>query len=161
MMKRLLWLMIVVGAFAPTARGLNFKQVAYIPSGIIWGYGYVKGGDFNHDGFQDLVFSTGSLDRVTFYGYRPFNRYIFEDSTVPYALFWDVGNLDGDSLNDVVAQLTGVPFYGIGVFEPSDYWTFPNIRVWSWPYEWGGYGVQPMYITDLDQDGLKEILTAA
>ncbi len=32
--------------------------------------------------------------------------------------------------------------------------------VWTWSYEWVGNGVQPMYITDLDQDGLKEIMTA-
>jgi len=164
-MKRIFGFIMIIGAFAPASFGLNFRQVAYIPSGIIWAYGYMKGGDFDHDGFQDLVFTTASNtpyspSRITYYGYRPFNRYVFEDSTVHYALFWDIGNLDGDSLIDGVAQLEGVPVYGIGVYEPSDYWTLPNIRVWTWPYEWGGYGVQPMYITDLDQDGLKEILTA-
>jgi len=164
-MKRIMGFFLIIGVFAPASFGLNFRQVAYIPSGIIWAYGYMQGGDFNHDGYQDLGFTTASPTpysdfRITYYGYRPFNRYVFEDSTVRNALFWDVGNLDGDSLIDVVAQLTGVPFYGIGVFEPSNYWTLPNIRVWSWPYEWVGNGIQPMYITDLDQDGLKEILTA-
>ncbi len=164
-MKRIFEFILIIGAFAPASFGLNFKQVGYIPEGIIWSYGYIKGGDFNHDGYQDLGFTTASPTpysdfRITYYGYRPYNRYVFEDSTVRNALFWDVGNLDGDSLIDVVAQLAGVPFYGIGVYEPSDYWTLPNIRVWSWPYEWVGNGIQPMYITDLDQDGLKEILTA-
>ena len=159
-MKRILEFIVVICAFAPASFGLNFRQVSYIPSGIIWAYGYIKGSDFDHDGFQDLGFTTGNPSTITYYGYRPFNRYVFEDATASYALFWDVGNLDGDSLVDVVAQLTGIPFYGVGVYEPSDYWSLPNIQVWTWRWEWVGNGVQPMYIADLDQDGLKEILTA-
>ncbi len=103
MIKRISWFLMFVSFFAPSARGLSFKQVAYISSGITWSYGYIKGGDFNHDGYQDLVFraSPGPL----YYGYRPFNRYVFEDSIGPSPLFWDVGDLDGDSLLDVVAQM--------------------------------------------------------
>jgi hypothetical protein len=143
--------------------GLSFKQVAYIPSGIIWGYGYIKGADINHDGFQELVFTTvitprDSL-RTVFYGYHSYNRYIFEDSMSTPALFWDIGNLDGDSLVDMVVQRDSFPIGGIGVYEPRDYWTFPKNEIWSWSFEFFGHGLSPMYITDLDQDGLKEILT--
>jgi len=159
--KKKIWLCILtVGMLAGSASGLNFKQVGYIPSGITWNGGYSKGYDFNHDGYQDLAFSKGSPARLVYYGYRPYNRYVFEDSGGPSSdYFWDFGNLDGDSLIDVVAQGNSFPT-AIRIFEPSNYWTFPKIMVWSWVYEYIGNGLQPMYITDLDQDGLKEILTA-
>jgi hypothetical protein len=163
MMKRLLWLMIVVGAFAPTVLGLNFKQIGYIPSGIVWSYGYIKGADINHDGFQDLLFTTvitpGDSLRVVFYGYRPYNRYVFEDSMRTPGLFWDIGDLDGDSLVDMVVQRDSFPTSGVGVYEPKDYWAFPKNETWSFPFEFFGHGLSAMYITDLDQDGQKEILT--
>jgi len=155
-------LCLVLGLTLPL-RSLSFKQVGYFPLGINDGRGYIKGADINHDGFQDLAFTTQFLPmdsfRIAYYGYRPYNRYVFEDSSRQRSLFWDLGDLDGDSLIDVVAQGDTYPT-SIRVFEPCNYWSFPKIRVWSWPYEWVGNGVQPMYITDLDQDGLKEILTA-
>jgi hypothetical protein len=146
------------------ASALSFKQVGYIPFGVSSIYGYIKGLDTNHDGFQDLVFTAKIVPmqngHIVFYGYRPFNRYVFEDSVGPTSLFWDIGDLDGDSLMDVVAQGTDTYPTTVRVFEPSNYWTFPKIKVWDWQYEWIGNGVQCMYITDLDRDGLKEILTA-
>jgi hypothetical protein len=168
MAKRILEIILAIGTLAPASFGLNFKQIAYIPSGIIWGKGYIKGIDVNHDGYQDLIFSTimvpGDSTRIVYYGYRPFNRYVFEDSLGhPPSLFWDIGNMDGDSLLDLVAQRwdsagVGAPF--VQIFEPSDYWSFPKIPVWTWRYEWIGNSKEQMYITDLDRDGLKEILTA-
>jgi hypothetical protein len=167
MAKRTFFLVMAFEAFMLSAFGLSFKQVAYIPSGIIWGKGYIKGVDVNHDGFQDLIFSTimvpGDSTRIVYYGYRPSNRYVFEDSLGhPPSLFWDIGEMDGDSLLDLVAQRwdsagIGAPF--VQIYEPRDYWSFPKISVWTWRYEWIGNSMEPMYITDLDQDGLKEILT--
>jgi hypothetical protein len=152
-----------VGALAGPASGLNFKQIAYIPSGINAGYGYIRSIDINHDDFQDLVF-TGSLFpgdtlRSLFYGYRPYNRYVFEDYIGPSSVFWDIGDLDGDSLMDLIVQRIDTSPAGIRVFEPPDYWSFPKIPVWSWPYGTLNRPVQDMYITDLDRDGLKEILS--
>ncbi len=163
MMKRLSWLIILSLGVVPSALCLNFRQVAYIPSGIIWSYGYIKGGDYNHDGFQDLIFSTaispGGPSRIAYYSYRFINRYVFQDSVVPPCLFWDIGDLDGDSLLDVVTHKLAVSRNHIGVFEEIDYWSFPTESVWAWRYEYYGNGVQGMYITDLDRDGWKEILT--
>jgi hypothetical protein len=162
-MRCKLAVLILMSLIPVQTSALSFKQVAYIPSGIIEGRGYIKGLDINHDGYQDLVFTTqivrGDSFRIVYWGYRPFNRYVFEDSSRQLSLFWDLGNLDSDSLIDVVAQGDTYPS-SIRVFEPSNYWSFPKIRVWNWPYEWVGNNVQPMYITDLDQDGLKEILNA-
>jgi hypothetical protein len=152
-----------VGILAGSASGLNFKRVAYIPSGIIWCYGYIKGMDLNGDGVQDLVFGTDINSQLgaAFYSYRPYNLYTFRDS-FRYADPYDAGYLDRDSLLDVVAQawnITSDTFY-IRVYEAPNRTSYPTVPVWSWRYEWIGNGAQPMYITDLDKDGLKEILTA-
>jgi hypothetical protein len=168
MEKKVLWFILTVGTFAGSAPGLNFKQVAYIPSGLIWSTGYIKGTDINHDGYEDLVFTTvmapGDSYRVAYYGYRPYNRYVFEDTIGhPFSAFWDIGDLDGDSLVDLVTQAgdsAGVGRIGIRVFEPQNYWSFPKIPVWSWRYEYIGNDVKPRYITDLDRDDFKEILTS-
>ena len=154
---------LLVGVTGSSASGLSFKQVAYFPSGLRWSVGYIKGGDFNHDGIQDLVFTTvlsnPTRQRIIYYGCLPYNRYLLEDSVSSANAFWDIGNLDGDSLMDLISQMNSFPG-GITVWEPSDYWSFPKYLVWSWNYEYIGNSLQPMYITDLDQDGLREILTA-
>lgn len=128
MKKRVLWVVMVVGVLAGSASGLNFRQVGYFPSGLIWSGGYIKGGDFNHNGIQDLVFSTilpnPTRRRVVYYGCLPYNRYVFEDTISSANYFWDIGNLDDDSLIDLVTQRNSFPS-GITVWEPSDYWSFP------------------------------------
>jgi len=159
--KKLFFFILLVGMLSGSAKSLSFRQVAYIPVGITWNGGYIRGYDFNHDGYQDLGFSKGSgPPRLIYYSYRSFNRYVFQDSSGPSSdLFWDLGDLDGDSLVDVVAQGNIYPT-AVRVFEASSYWTFPEIMVWSWRFEYIGNGTQNMYITDLDRDSLKEILTA-
>ena len=149
---------LIIGALVGLASGLNFRKIAYIPAGLTWSTGYIKGIDANHDGYQDLIF-TGEDIRVLYYGYRPYNRYVFEDTIGPLSTFWDVGDLDGDSLLDLVTQRAET-YPGVRVFEPFSYWTFPKITVWSWQFEYIGNSIQAMYITDLDGDGRKEILTA-
>ena len=142
---------------------ISFRQIAYIPKGMTWGYGYIRGADMNHDGFQDLAFSatvqplTGG---ILYYGYRPFNRYVSEDS-FPRAVFWDVGYLDQDSLLDIAAQAwdsSNITY--VRVYESASRDSFPMQLVWSWRYELNGYGVQPIYITDMDRDNQKEMFTA-
>jgi len=163
MKRQIVFALLLVGGTGSSVSGLSFKQVAYFPSGLIWSGGYIKGGDFNHDGVQDLVFSADfpnpTRQRIAYYGCLPYNRYVFEDTISSANYFWDIGNLDGDSLMDLVSQRNSYPS-GITVWEPSDYWSFPKYLVWSWQFEWVGNNLQPMYITDLDRDGLREILTA-
>jgi hypothetical protein len=163
MMKRCsLGVVLIFCSLVGSASGLNFKQVAYIPSGMIWGYGYIGTMDFNNDGFLDLSFGTieSQISYVKYYSYRPYNRYTFQDS-FRYGYCWDSGYLDQDSLPEIITQswdsLCDTTY--IRVFESVDRNSFPKIPVWSWKYEYWGRGVQGMYITDLDKDGQKEILT--
>ena len=142
--------------------GLNFKQVAYLPTGSYFG-GYIKGEDANRDGHQELYFcGDRSLNfRVGIFGYRPFNRYLLEDTSVTLSSPWDIGLLDNDTLFDMVTQSVdsnSVRF--IRVYEQPFSVSFPTTLVWSWQYELRGHTVSEMYITDLDRDGFREILTA-
>jgi hypothetical protein len=45
------------------------------------------------------------------------------------------------------------------VYEQTNQFVFPKNPVWTWVNEFYGYQGQPSYITDLDRDGQKEILT--
>jgi len=152
MSKKILWVVILSGFALTSVHGLSFKQVAYIPSGITWSEGYIRGMDVNNDGLEDLMFRTymGGWQGTVFWGYRPYNRYVFEDSA-EWAYFWDVGYLDSDSLMDIITQYATAPndVY-IRVYEQPARGFFPRVPVWSWKYEFIGNQVQPMYITDLD-----------
>jgi len=160
--KRICLCILMVGMVAGSAKSLNFKQVAYIPSGIVWSSGYIKGIDANNDGYEDLIFRTylGQWQGTVFWGYRPYNRYIFEDS-VTWPLFWEIGYLDSDSLLDMITQYadTSSSDHFIYVYEPPNQYAFPKIPVWSWRYEWVGNTAENIYITDLDRDGQKEFIT--
>ncbi len=166
-MKIRLFIVLSIIALSSQGIGLTFKQVGYITRGMGWSRGYIKGVDANHDGYEDLIFTTtfapGDSWRIAFYSYRDFNRFLLNDSLhFPPSLFWDIGDLDGDSLLDMVTQRwdsAGVGKIGYQIYEPFDYWSFPKIPVWSWRYEWVGNTAEAMYITDLDRDGQKEFIT--
>ena len=163
-MKRLfLTSLIILTALARQTFGLNFKQVAYLHAGSNFG-GYLKGADFNRDGYQEFLCDgdRNTNFKVPIFGYRPYNRYLLEDTTVTRSSPWDVGFLDNDTLYDVVCQtVDSTDTAYIRVYEQPSPGTFPTALVWSWRYEYiGGDIVSGMYITDLDRDGLREILTA-
>ena len=163
MRPRIVLILCLVIGFALQGHALNFKQIAYIPYGIIWGGGYMKALDFNRDGYQDLVLrpALGTAYNMSFWGYRPYNRYILEDSSVHSSEPWDAGFLDNDSLYDVVSAGIDTNGYNcINVYEQPDPNSLPTRLVWSWRYEYRGTQVSAMYITDLDKDGFREILTA-
>jgi hypothetical protein len=148
---------------AVQGQGLNFKRVSYLPQGIVWGYGYLQAGDWNRDGYQELAFLTafGSVYNMAFYGYRPYNRYVLLDSSVHRPMPWAAGFLDNDSLYDVITQATDTNGNNcISVFEQPDPFSLPTRLVWSWRYEYRGIYASAIYITDLDKDGLREILTS-
>ncbi len=150
---------------------LNFKQIAYIPKGITWSYGYIQGLDINRDGQNDITFSCTtpiplSLNRfskislldtalIAYYGYESFNRFIFRDSIFYTNVFWDIGDLDGDSLYDVVIH--GI-WDTLSIYEQESLNTYPKKRVWKYGFPPQVYNWQPMYIVDLDKDGKKEVL---
>jgi len=162
MKRRIILIICLIQGLAALGWGLNFKQVAYIPNGIVWGFGYIVGGDWNRDGYQELVLEPafGSVYNMAYFGYRPYNRYVLEDSSVHRSIPWDVGFLDNDSLYDVATEQTiGITNF-ITVYEQPDFYSLPTQLVWSWRFEYGGTNAPSMYFTDLDKDSLREILAA-
>ncbi len=150
---------------------LNFRQVAYIPRGIVWSYGYIMGLDINRNGFNDLVFMTTSIESggfgnphvlpgtfvggIVYYEYQPYNRYIFRDSLSNVGTCWDIGDLDGDSLYDLVDHDL---WDTLAIYEQESLGVYPKKKVWKYGFPPQCYNLQPMYITDLDKDGKREIL---
>jgi len=88
--------------------------------------------------------------RIYFWENAGFDRYVFEDTTTTTSNLGDIGYLDNDSLVDMVA-CWGDPLY---VYESSTLHSNPTNIVWQDTLASIGFP----YITDLDQDGLKEIL---
>ncbi len=112
--------------------------------------------DTNHDGKQNLILSAAHLPflYLYFYEYIGYNRYILEDSTV-WTWLYDVGYLDSDSLVDMLGNINGDWPYPLYVYESPTYNSNPTNIVWQ---DSGFMNIYGGYITDLDQDGLKEIL---
>ncbi len=154
-MKKLLILTFMI----ETVSGLNFKPVSYFDNGVPYSMGRVRAFDSNHDGFNELVFygkhRLGEPFRTVFYKYSPWNRYVCADSFMGSIgiLPWAIGYLDNDSLTDLVTTACSLL-----VFESPDFYSYPKSKVWSVPgrSDSGGYGLGQ--ITDLDQDGKREIL---
>ena len=136
---------------------IRFRQVATIPD-LAWERVLVF--DTDHDGRPNLIFDTNPSNPgiITIWEYCDYDRYRFEDSVlspIQYApAIYDVGYLDADSLVDMVGSHNGWP-YPLYVFESPDYHSNPTNVVWQ---DSGFMNIYDGYITDLDQDGLKEIL---
>jgi len=129
--------------------GISFRRAHEFPSsGGLRAFGF----DTDRDGRQNLVF--GAYPRpIQFWEHIDFDRYVLEDTT-KWSVLYDVGYLDGDSLIDMVgSQCGGV--YPLYVYESPNQSMNPISIVWG---DSLFYGIRGGYITDLDQDGIKEIL---
>ncbi len=145
---------------------VNFKQVARIPVGLAYSLGRVKALDANHNGRNNLIFGARyempARLYVAFWEHQSSNHYTLVDSITPIDrdYSWDIGYLDNDSLVDVITQHYDPDSItrNIAVFEAPDRDSYPTRRVWRWRYEVNGGATYRMMVTDLDQDGKKEIL---
>ncbi|MEO0127455.1 MAG: hypothetical protein ABIL44_06885, partial [candidate division WOR-3 bacterium] len=131
------------------SNGISFREVTKIP-----GCGFLMPAlcyDTDHDGYQNLFFGSR---KAYFWEHIGFDRYFLEDSTLTSELY-DVGYLDADSLVDIVGNENGLWPYPLYVYESSTYNSNPTNIVWQ---DSGFMNIYGGYITDLDQDGLREIL---
>ena len=139
----------------------KFKVISYINEGQFGDYGFVRVFDTNHNGKPEILFftnkSVGNSYNVA-YEYQAMNQYVLLDTLAYYyyGLFWAVGNIDADSLTDIIVQKNTAD--SITVFESPAYDSCPTNKVWGGSIK--TIAVAPSYITDLDKDGKKEIFTS-
>ena len=129
---------------------LNFRTVGLIPSGA---NERAFGFDTDHDGKQNLVFCS-PVGGIQFWEHIGFDCYVLED-TAQWSWLCDVGYLDADSLVDMIGNRNAVWPCPLYVYESPNYNSNPTNIVWQ-DSGFGNIGVS--YITDLDQDGMHEIL---
>ncbi len=135
--------------------GINFKRavIIYGSHGMARAIGY----DTDHDSKMNLVFHRyirPDTNAICFFEHAGYDRYVIE-GIVRFGCLWDIGDLDGDSLTDMVVDVTD----SLLVYESPDPHSNPTTKVWF--YRTGGNSESPTRITDLDKDGKKEILTKA
>jgi len=132
---------------------ISFRKVIELPSGRTQkGFCF----DTDQDGRQNLVFGAYADQHsiIQFWEHIGFDRYILED-TAEFSQLYDIGFLDGDSLVDMVGNHNGLWPYPLYVYESPTQYSNPTDIVWQ---DSGFENICGGYITDLDQDGRKEIL---
>jgi len=131
---------------------ISFRRAAEIPNGA---KERAFGFDTDHDGKQNLVFGSAYIPVcMQYWEHIGFDRYVRED-TASWSGLYDVGYLDADSLVDMVGNINGMWPYPMFVYESPTQNSNPTNIVWQ---DTGFANIYGGYITDLDQDGLNEIL---
>ncbi len=154
----------ILAGLATSAGAYSFRQKAYIPRGMFWTTGQLKGGDTDHDGQNEVVFTVARPEtfclKTHIWETRSPNRYtlaaVFGDTGFTNH---EVGQFDGDSLIDIIGLNydNRIPWeYPLAMYESPDYGRHPTQLSWQW--------VIPIRATpsdfrvcDLDNDGRKEI----
>jgi hypothetical protein len=155
----------------------HIRQVAYMSRGIVWTGGYVVPYRMIDDSPSMLVFHSGIPNAgygLHFYRYSPLNRYTLVkvdtgghgDTVISpgWMCPWAAGDMDGDSQAELVAENYEKhpppvrSHYLATLYRPPSQGSCPDSLVWRVRFESVYvYGSEPFYITDLDQDGKKEI----
>jgi hypothetical protein len=131
------------------SHGIGFRRVVEIPgAGVLQG---AKCFDPDHDGRQNLVYGA---EKAYFWEHVGFDRYVLEDSALTSEIY-GIGYLDNDSLTDMVGNENGLWPYPLYVYESPAYDSNPTNIVWQ---DSGFMSIYGGNITDLDQDGFKEVL---
>ncbi len=151
---RITSILVLILWFVVSGNSIGFRKVNEIHSsnGNNKGFGF----DSDQDGKQNLIFDTNIDSRllIQFWEHIGFDRYILEDSSTTYSYLYDIGHLDADSLVDMIGNRNGWP-YPLYVYESPTQHSNPTDIVWrDSMFE----NIAGGYITDLDQDGMNEIL---
>ncbi len=136
------------------AGGISFSMVAEFPTSR---YSGSFGFDSDQDGHQNLIFPRRDPpNSIQFWEHIGYDKYFLEDSaTAPrwVGSISDIGFLDADSLVDVVVTHNGTK--RLYIYESPTQHSHPTNVVWQDSIFTNISGGK---ITDLDQDGIKEIL---
>lgn len=181
-MKNLAFTLILLIPFSIFAQ-FTMKRIASLPSGLFTASdGYVVCGDANHDGVNEMIWGIHNSTlsyymQMQIWQYQPINHYqlVYADTGWPVHGQWPLGIktgnlypfacglLDQDSCSDLVGgneenvHPDTTPKGLTTVQEGSLPSSYPISLVWF--NRWGiQFNVISHYITDLDQDGRKEIL---
>ena len=129
----------------------NFVEIAYLSQGLS-GQAGLSGYDADHDGLEEVLLSIGW--GVQIYEHAGNNQY-FAVFALSGRQYWAVGDIDGDGLTDIAVS----PHDSLEVFESPTPDSYPSECVWQWekPYP---ADAPITWITDLDQDGRKEMLVS-
>ncbi len=145
-------IMILVAVMISLSHSITFRRVTEFSIGSIErAFGF----DTDQDGRQNLIYEayTGP-GPIEFWEHVGYDKYVLEDTASTTIEIYDIGFLDADSLVDMVGSQCGGthPLY---VYESPSLNSHPTNVVWVGYFRDNLYGG---YITDLDQDGQKEIL---
>ena len=153
------------------------NRVSFLQAGAYYG-SYVLCCDSDHDGLNEIIFGTALPTRWEVLEYRPINNYevVFADTgAYPYPPGittgnfrpYDVGDIDRDSLTDLVGPNEDKPtnpdtiYYVSTTQESPNYSFYPEILSWWFRHSSnfiGEGGAAYYFPPDLDNDGRREIV---
>jgi len=156
-MKKVVYIAIISAINFTQLTALQLKQVAYVDKGSSYAITAI---DSDHNEMYELYFQGSTSNPWPWEIWRNIGNNDYEyiilgpppDSGSP----WFAGYIDNDSLADVVTNRNQI----ITVYESPDYNSYVSNLVWE-DIEDTLNNTQNTYISDLDQDGNKEILCRA
>lgn len=111
-----------------------------------------KSADFDGDGRMEIagmLSSNDQYDEVNIYEINSSGEYREVFTSDQDYLPWDVGDTDGDGLTEILGNKRDKTF----LYESMEIGAYPTEKIWEMEGIWGGQ------ISDLDQDGQKEIIS--
>jgi len=142
----LLSILVIVGRGEPSD---GYSLVSALPYGASWTSTNLCVYDSDHDGMREVYLCYGSVLRI--FEYQGQYQYEEVDSISGVGL-WAVGDIDQDSLADLLVQNTT----HVMVYESTRNDSLDWQNVWEWKPPFAGHAA-PSYISDGDRDGDKEL----